>query len=603
MKEEKMAELLKERSEMDPAFTWDLSKMYESDEAWEEALPKIDPFIEKVASFKGKLNDVKMIREFLDASVLMERNFSNLFGYAHLRKCEDTRDDKAQDMYSRVYGKYVSAMSAAAFAEPEILSLSEENLKELLEAPEMAPYRFKLQKLLDVKAHTLSAEAETLLAGFGEVFAAPGQIAENLENADLLFAPVQDGKGEEHEVTGSNYILLQTSEDRVLRENSFRSYYKSFKEHINTFAATYSGAVKGAAAQAAARRYSSSRAMSMAEEHVPEVVYDNLVETVHKFLPVMYRYVALRKKMLGVDELHYYDVYTPLLKGSSRKYTYEEAQELVLMAVSPLGEEYVSVVKQAFKDRWIDVYPNKGKRGGAFSSGTYDSMPYILTNFTGTLDSVFTIAHEMGHSLHTWLANHHQPFHYAEYTLFVAEVASTVNENLLVEQLLEKAETREEKLTYLNQYLEDFKSTVFRQTMFAEFEMKAHAMAERGESLTPGSLSGIYKDLIAQYFGPELVIDDEVQYEWARIPHFYSPFYVYKYATSYCSSAAISEAIRTKGRPAVDKYLEFLSLGGSAYPLEELCSGGVDLSTAAPLETALNKFDSILREAESVFYG
>ncbi len=596
-----MAELLKERSELDPAFTWDLTKMYESDEAWEAALPEITPYIEEAASFQGKLKDAETIRKFLDASVQLERKISDLFCYANLRRCEDTRSDKAQDMYSRVYGRYVAAMSATAFAEPEILSLPEEELKSLLQAPVLSEYRFKLQKLLDVKAHTLSVEAETLLAGFGEVFAAPGQIAENLENADLLFAPAADAKGEEHEVTGSNYILLQTSEDRVLRENAFRNYYKTFKEHINTFSAAYAGAVKGAAATAAARRYSSSRAMSMAEEHVPEMVYDHLIETVHKYMPVMYRYVALRKKMLGLDELHYYDVYTPLLKGSSRKYTYEDAKKLVLMAVSPLGEEYGSVVEQAFKDRWIDVYPNKGKRGGAFSSGTYDSMPYILTNFTGTLDSVFTIAHEMGHSMHTWLANHRQPFHYADYTLFVAEVASTVNENLLVEQLLEKAETPEEKMTYLNQYLEDFKSTVFRQTMFAEFEMKAHALAEQGGSLTPGSLSGIYKDLIALYFGPEMVIDDEVQYEWARIPHFYSPFYVYKYATSYCSSAAISEAIRTEGKPAVDKYLGFLSMGGSAYPMEELKAGGVDLSTSVPIETALKKFDRILSEAEAVF--
>lgn len=420
---------------------------------------------------------------------------------------------------------------------------------------------------------------EALLAAFTETLGAPSKISESLQDADMTFESVTDSNGEVHELNQSNYILLQMSEDRTLRLNAFKSFYKGFKQHINTFAATYNGCIKEAVAEAQVRHYESSRAMSMAYEHVPGVVYDSLVDTVRKFMPEMYRYVRLRKQMLGLDELHYYDVYTPLVAGSSKSYTYEEAQQMVLDAVTPLGKDYVNRVKQAYKDRWIDVYPNNGKRGGAFSSGTYDSNPYILTSFTGTLDSVSTIAHEMGHSQHTWLSNHTQTPQNADYTLFVAEVASTVNENLLVEQLLQKTTEPKERLALLNHYLEGFKGTVYRQTMFAEFERDAHAMAERGEAITVASMNTLYKNLIKDYFGEDLVIDDEVQYEWARIPHFYRPFYVYKYATSYCAAVALSEAILNNEDGAVKKYLEFLSMGGSAYPLDELKHAGVDFST------------------------
>ena len=312
----------------------------------------------------------------------------------------------------------------------------------------------------------------------------------------------------------------------------------------------------------------------------------------------MYRYVALRKKILGVEELHYYDVYAPLVSDVKVRYSYEQAQQMVLDAVAPLGPDYQALVRRAFSERWLDVYPNKGKSGGAYSTGTYDSNPYILTNFTGTLDSVSTIAHEMGHSMHTWHSNHTQPPQYADYTLFVAEVASTVNENLMIEQLLKGDLEPQMRLYLLNQYLENFKGTVYRQTMFAEFEREAHAMAERGEALNPAALNALYRGLVADYFGPELVLDEEVQYEWARIPHFYRPFYVYKYATGYSTAVALSEGILTEGEPAVRRYLEFLSMGGSAYPLDELRHAGVDLATPAPVNAALEKFGRILDDAE-----
>ena len=598
-----MAEQLKDRKDMDPAFLWDLSSLFKDDEAWEEAFAGLSQKVDAVAAFDGKIVQAddgetsKNIRALLEAETELDLLLSDLFSYANLRRSEDTRAPQAQKMYARIYAKYVEAVTRTAFVQPQILSLSEETLRKLMETEALAPYRFVMEKLVRQKPYTLSEKEEALLARFGEVFAAPGQIADNLQDADLVFDPVKDAEGQEHELTGSNYILLQTSPDRTLRENSFRSFYKGYRQHINTFASAYAGAVKAAAAQAQVRGYASSRAMSMAGENVPAEVYDALIETVRAHLPAMYGYAELRKKLLSLDQLHYYDLYTPLTGSSGRKYTYQQAQQIVLDAVAPLGESYTRIVREGFSSRWIDVYPNRGKSSGAFSSGTYGSNPYIMTNFTGTLDSVSTIAHEMGHSMHTWHSNHTQPPQYAEYTLFVAEVASTVNENLLVEHLLKTERDPGERLALLNQYLENFKGTVFRQVMFAEFEKKAHEMAERGEALDPESLNSLYEGLVRDYFGPVLVMDDEVKYEWARIPHFYRPFYVYKYATGYTSAVALSEAVRSGGEQAVRRYLEFLSMGGSADPLDELRHAGVDLASPAPVHAALQKFESVLEEA------
>ena len=603
-----MAAELRERKEMDPAFMWDLTSLYRDDEDWEAAFSQLSLKVDAVAAFEGKIaqtdNDgaaaAQCIRALLEAETELDLLLSDLFAYANLRRSEDTRAPQAQKMYARIYAKYVEAVTRTAFVQPQILSLSEETLKSAVEKEELAPYRFLMEKLLRQKPHTLSEKEEALLARFGEVFAAPGQIADNLQDADMVFEPVMDAEGQEHELTGSNYILLQTSPDQTLRENAFRSFYKGYRQHINTFASTYAGAVKAAAAQAQVRGYASSRAMSMAGENIPVEVYDTLIETVRSHLPAMYSYAELRKKLLSLDELHYYDLYTPLTGSSGRQYTYEQAQQMVLEAVRPLGDSYSKIVREGFSSRWIDVYPNRGKSGGAFSSGTYHSNPYIMTNFTGTLDSVSTIAHEMGHSMHTWHSNHSQPPHYAEYTLFVAEVASTVNENLLVEYLLKTEQDPRERLALLNQYLENFKGTVFRQVMFAEFEKTAHEMAERGEALDPGSLNALYAGLVRDYFGPALTMDEEVQYEWARIPHFYRPFYVYKYATGYTSAVALSEAVRSGGPQAVARYLDFLSMGGSADPLDELRHAGVDLASPAPVHAALQKFEKVLAQAQEL---
>ena len=595
-----MAEALKERKDMDPAYQWDLSSLYTDDAAWETALQGLDECITKTAAFEGTLTTAEAIRAYFDASTELGGQLSDVFSYAFMRKSEDTRQEAAQSMYSRAYAKYVQAETALSFAEPEILSLPEETLRAFTETEVLKPYHYQMVKLLRQKPHTLSAAEEKLLAGLGEVMAVPKNVADNLQDADLLFDAVKDSAGEEHELNGSNFILLETSQDRTLRENAFRSFYKSYQNHIHTFAAAYAGQVKADIAEAGMRHYESAQAMYAFGEGVPTTVCDHLIAAVHKWMPLMYRYVALRKKILGVSELHYYDLYAPLSAGVQRSYSYEEAQSMILDAIRPLGDDYRATVQRGFREHWIDVYPNRGKEGGAYSNSTYRSKPYILTNFTGTLDAVSTIAHEMGHSMHSYLSNHHQPQQNADYTIFVAEVASTVNENLLVEDLLSQSGDDQEKMALLNQYLEGFKGTVYRQTMFAEFEKRAHEMAARGEALHASSLSKLYRELIAQYFGPELVIDEEVQYEWARIPHFYSPFYVYKYATSYSAAVAISDALLHEGEAARKRYLAFLSLGGSMDPLEELRHAGVDFTSPAPVEAALRKFEEVLDAAEKL---
>lgn len=594
-----MPDTLKDRSEIDSQYKWDLTRLYKDDAAWEQELAGLNRQVQTVAAFAGRLKEAKTIREYLDASVTLSRTLSNLYCYASMRRSEDTRAEAAQSMYARISAAYAGAVASLSFAEPEILALPEETLREIQKDDCLQEYRFVLENLVRQKPHTLSATEEKLLASLSEVMGGPADIADCLQDADLTFDSVEDSAGEAHEVTGSNYILLQTSSDRTLRENSFRSFYKTYRNHINTFAATYAGAVKAATAEAAARHYESSRAMSMAGENIPAEVYDNLVASVRAHLPLMYRYVKLRKRLLGIQELHYYDVYAPLTGESTARYTYDQAKQMVLDAVAPLGEEYCAEVRRGFAQRWVDVYPNKGKSGGAYSTGTYDSEPYIMTNFTGTLDSVSTLAHEMGHSMHSLLSRRTQPAQYADYTLFVAEVASTVNENLMIEQLLKTEQRPDTRLFLLNQYLENFKGTVFRQTMFAEFEREAHAMRERGEALSPAALNQLYGNLVRDYFGPELVMDEEVQLEWARIPHFYRPFYVYKYATGYSTAVALSESILKEGESARKRYLEFLSMGGSAWPLDELRHAGVDLTTPAPVNAALEKFGRLLDDAEA----
>lgn len=589
---------VKERSEIQQQYKWDLTSLFESDEKWEEKLASLKGQQQVALSYQGKLDNAQTIYQYLKWDYSITSDLSDLFCYASLRHSEDTRDSSATSMYSRIYSLYVEISSASAFARPEILSLDDDKLKAIIEDDQLKDYRFMLEDLYREKKHTLSAKEEIVISSFGESFAAASEISESLRDSDLTFDDIIDGEGKKYPLSESSYIHYQMSDDRILRKSAFESYYKTYKQHIHTFASAYRAQVKTAVTEARLRGYGSSREMSLSKNNIPLSVYDNLIESVHRHLNLMYRYLAIRKKLLSVDELHYYDVYAPLSKGSNKQYTYKQAQQMVLEAVSPLGKEYQKKVQQAFDEKWVDVYPNVGKSNGAYSSGTYHSNPYIMMNFNGSLDSVSTLAHEMGHSLHTYLTNSHQPVQYSDYSLFVAEVASTVNENLLIDQLLQNCNDPRERLALLNEYLEGFKGTVYRQTMFAEFEMKAHQMAQQGQSLDCDSLSEVYENLIKLYFGDELVIDPEVKYEWARIPHFFNPFYVYVYATGYTSAVAIKEGILKQGQSAVDRYLEFLSMGSSDYPLNELKHAGVDLTSSESIDRAFEKLEEILDDAE-----
>ncbi|MDD6640699.1 MAG: oligoendopeptidase F [Erysipelotrichaceae bacterium] len=589
---------VKERSEIQQQYKWDLTSLFESDEKWEEKLSSLKGQQQVALSYQGKLDNAQTIYQYLKWDYSITSDLSDLFCYASLRHSEDTRDSSATSMYSRIYSLYVEISSASAFARPEILSLDDDKLKAIIEDYQLKDYRFMLEDLYREKKHTLSAKEEIVISSFGESFAAASEISESLRDSDLTFDDITDDEGKKYPLSESSYIHYQMSDDRTLRKSAFESYYKTYKQHIHTFASAYRAQVKTAVTEARLRGYGSSREMSLSKNNIPLSVYDNLIESVHRHLNLMYRYLAIRKKLLSVDELHYYDVYAPLSKGSNKQYTYKQAQQMVLEAVSPLGKEYQKKVQQAFDEKWVDVYPNVGKSNGAYSSGTYHSNPYIMMNFNGSLDSVSTLAHEMGHSLHTYLTNSHQPVQYSDYSLFVAEVASTVNENLLIDQLLQNCNDPRERLALLNEYLEGFKGTVYRQTMFAEFEMKAHQMAQQGQSLDCDSLSEVYENLIKLYFGDELVIDPEVKYEWARIPHFFNPFYVYVYATGYTSAVAIKEGILKQGQSAVDRYLEFLSMGSSDYPLNELKHAGVDLTSSESIDRAFEKLEEILDDAE-----
>ena len=590
----------KERNQIEEKYKWDLRSLYESDEEWQKDLDSLEALVAPCVAYEGKLKDAEALKGFLDAQMTLMIKMENLYTYASLRHEEDTRAADAQRMIGRVGALFAQIMAATSFAQPEMLELQQEELEKIVADERVADYKIMLEDVLRQKEHMLSKGEEKLLSTFSEVLSASGRTAGVLMNADMTFADAKDAKGNSHQVTNSSFVSLESSRDRVLRQNAFKSLYDGYKAHANTLASTLSNEVTLHVLEAQLRGYSSSRAMALSDANIPEAVYDQLINVVHERIDLMHRYASLRKKMLKLDELHYYDVYTPLSEGEKREYSYEEACDLVLKAVAPLGEEYVETVKSAFTDRWVDVYPNTGKRSGAFSSGTYTSMPYILTNFTGSLEDVSTIAHEMGHSMHSYLTHKHQPYQYSGYKMFVAEVASTVNENLLIETLLEEEKDPQKRLPLLNQYLEGFKGTLYRQTMLAEFEMLVHRMVENHEPMDALSLNELYGKLIRDYFGEDMVVDDEACYEWARIPHYYMNFYVYVYATGYSAAVTLSEKILHEGQKAVDNYLKFLSMGSSAYPIEELKVAGVDMTGKEPIEKALDKFERVLKEAEEI---
>ncbi|MFR5831855.1 MAG: oligoendopeptidase F, partial [Lachnospiraceae bacterium] len=573
-----------------------------NNELWEEDYAALEKDEAEFAKLKGAIEaDVSKIPAVLDAYYGLHRRLSKLSVYARMRFDQDTTDSTYQTMSAKIGSLGVKIGAASAFVEPEILSYSKEQLEAAEKENERtAYYGRKIEEMLRGQEHTLDAEKEELLAAAGDMAEAPDDIFSVLMNADMKYPDIVLEDGTHLPLTNSTYISYMESPDRAVREGAFKTLYGQIASLKNTFAAIYRGNLKQAKFYAQSRKYSSARAMYLADSNVPESVYDNLLSAVHEALPMMYRYGAVRKKVLGVDKLHMYDVYTPIVAAQNQTYEFEQAKQMVLEALKPMGEDYLSHAREGLENRWIDIYPNKGKKGGAYSWGCYDSQPFILLNYTKNLDSVFTLIHEMGHSIHSYYSRTAQDYAYSDYKIFVAEVASTCNECLLMHDLLEKTTDKEQRKYLLNHYLDSFKGTLFRQTMFAEFEKNAHEYCAQGKPLTAEALSQMYLELNQKYFGPDMEKDEEIAYEWMRIPHFYTPFYVYQYATGYSAAVALSAKILKEGKPAVDAYMSFLKGGESKDPIDLLKMAGVDMTTEKPVADALALFGELVTELETL---
>ena len=593
---------VKDRKDIDVKDTWNLESIYANNELWEEDYAALEKDAAEFAKLKGAIEaDVSKIPAVLDAYYGLHRRLSKLSVYARMRFDQDTTDSTYQTMSAKIGSLGVKIGAASAFVEPEILSYSKEQLEAAEKENERtAYYGRKIEEMLRGQEHTLDAEKEELLAAAGDMAEAPDDIFSVLMNADMKYPDIVLEDGTHLPLTNSTYISYMESPDRAVREGAFKTLYGQIASLKNTFAAIYRGNLKQAKFYAQSRKYSSARAMYLADSNVPESVYDNLLSAVHEALPMMYRYVAVRKKVLGVDKLHMYDVYTPIVAAQNQTYEFEQAKQMVLEALKPMGEDYLSHAREGFENRWIDIYPNKGKKGGAYSWGCYDSQPFILLNYTKNLDSVFTLIHEMGHSIHSYYSITAQDYAYSDYKIFVAEVASTCNECLLMHDLLKKTTDKEQRKYLLNHYLDSFKGTLFRQTMFAEFEKNAHEYCAQGKPLTAEALSQMYLELNQKYFGPDMEKDEEIAYEWMRIPHFYTPFYVYQYATGYSAAVALSAKILKEGKPAVDAYMSFLKGGESKDPIDLLKMAGVDMTTEKPVADALALFGELVAELEAL---
>lgn len=593
---------VKDRKDIDVKDTWNLESIYANNELWEEDYAALEKDAAEFAKLKGAIEaDVSKIPAVLDAYYGLHRRLSKLSVYARMRFDQDTTDSTYQTMSAKIGSLGVKIGAASAFVEPEILSYSKEQLEAAEKENERtAYYGRKIEEMLRGQEHTLDAEKEELLAAAGDMAEAPDDIFSVLMNADMKYPDIVLEDGTHLPLTNSTYISYMESPDRAVREGAFKTLYGQIASLKNTFAAIYRGNLKQAKFYAQSRKYSSARAMYLADSNVPESVYDNLLSAVHEALPMMYRYVAVRKKVLGVDKLHMYDVYTPIVAAQNQTYEFEQAKQMVLEALKPMGEDYLSHAREGLENRWIDIYPNKGKKGGAYSWGCYDSQPFILLNYTKNLDSVFTLIHEMGHSIHSYYSITAQDYAYSDYKIFVAEVASTCNECLLMHDLLKKTTDKEQRKYLLNHYLDSFKGTLFRQTMFAEFEKNAHEYCAQGKPLTAEALSQMYLELNQKYFGPDMEKDEEIAYEWMRIPHFYTPFYVYQYATGYSAAVALSAKILKEGKPAVDAYMSFLKGGESKDPIDLLKMAGVDMTTEKPVADALALFGELVAELEAL---
>lgn len=591
---------MKQRSDVDEKDTWRLEDMVADDGTWELLFQEVSEQVSQLGAYKGKLEESS--DTLYDCLVLEEelsRKTELLYVYSRMRSDEDTGNQKYQDMFSRAKSLSFKCGECSSFIVPEIMAMEPEVLSRYRSSGNgISHFDRVFELILAKRSHTLSGEMEELLAQSYEATQGAGQIFTMFNNADVKFPMMTGENGEGIQITHGNYISLMESQDRRIRRDAFEGLYGVYKQYSNTLAAAFSSNVKQAVFYAKGKKYDSSRQYYLADNEVPESVYDHLIQAVRESLPLLHRYVGIRKRVLGFDELHMYDLYVPMVAAMDRHYTFEEAKEMVKKGLAPLGEEYLQLLQEGFDNRWIDVYENEGKRSGAYSWGAYGSHPYVLLNFHGTLNDVFTLAHEMGHSIHSWYSDHSQPFTYAGYKIFVAEVASTCNEALLIRHLLKKASGREEKAYLLNHFLESFRGTVFRQTMFAEFEHMAHRKGAEGESLTSERLCQMYRQLNEDYFGPDMKVDHLIDYEWERIPHFYTPFYVYQYATGFSAAVAISSKIIKGEKGALEGYKRFLQGGCSMKPIELLKLCGVDMSSTEPVKEALALFGELLDEFE-----
>lgn len=600
-----MAEMTKElpkREEIPVELTWDLSTIFKTDEAWEQAFKSLNEEIPKIKDFQGKLgesaNNLYDLFKFQDE---ISERLGKLYTYSHMKYDEDTTNSTYQAMNQKAESILTIASSNMSYIVPEILKIDEEKIESFLnEKPELKEYKKTLDEIARQRAHILSEKEEVLLSEASEALSTPSQTFGMLNNADLKFPKIKDENGKEVELTHGRYIRFMESKDRNVRKAAFEAMYDTFGSFKNTFAATLNGNVKKDNFYAKVRNYRSARHSALDTNNIPESVYDNLVEAVNDKLPLLHRYTELRKKVLGVDELHMYDLYVPLVDGVDMKVPYEEAQDYVLESLAPLGDDYVNIVKEGFGNRWIDVVENRGKRSGAYSSGSYGTNPFILLNWQNKVNDVFTLTHELGHSVHSYYTRKHQPYRYGNYSIFVAEVASTCNEALLNEHLLNELEDEKERLFILNHFLEGFRGTVFRQTMFAEFEHDIHVRAQNGEPLTADAFTEIYYDLNKKYFGENIVVDEAIGLEWARIPHFYYNYYVYQYATGYSAATSLAKQILTEKDAAVERYKNFLKAGSSDFPIEVLNKAGVDMTSKEPILEALDVFEEKLTEFETL---
>ena len=595
-------EKLPARSEIAEADKWALEDLFLTDADWEAAVKQLE---EQLAQLKGYAGKVSASADALYAYLTLADETENLFEkvlvYSNEKMHEDMGNSTYQGYAAQAQAAATRLSAAEAFFEPELLAMEESRLQGFFkEDPKLEKYRLLIDRIWRRKEHTLSAAEEEILAKTYEMATAPDDIFSMFNDADAKFGTIRDENGKEVELTHGRFGGFMESSDRRVRKEAFEALYQTYDQFKNTLAATYSANVKKAKFYADVRKYPSALAAALAPGHIPTEVYDNLIETVHRFLPAMYRYVALRKRALGVEELHMYDVYVPLVADQTKKIPFAEAKEIVKRGLAPMGEEYVSHLEEGFDHRWIDVYENRGKRSGAYSWGAYGTHPYVLLNYQGKLDDVFTLAHEMGHALHSWYSNANQPYVYSGYLIFVAEVASTCNESLLMQYLLKESKDKKEKAYLLNHFIDQFKGTLFRQTMFAEFEKITHEMYAKGESLTAERLCAVYMDLNRKYFGEEMVSDPQIALEWARIPHFYTEFYVYQYATGFSCAIALSKRILEMGEAGVADYMKFLKGGCSKDPIELLKMAGVDISTPKPVEDALQLFEELVSELEEL---